>query len=82
MVSLSSEDKAKVMTALDESFVVFSQMEHTFNKERFKRKWVQSTAESLSLGRTTRVIDNLVTTANKSKVISFFNLLQYKVFQH
>ena len=59
------------MTALDNSFVVFSQMEHTFNKERFKRKWVQSTAESLSLGRTTRVIDNLVTTANKSKFIFF-----------
>ena len=69
LTSLSNKEKAKVKKALETSSVQFAQMEDTFNKKRFKRKWVQSTVESSRLGQNTRMIDNLVATANKSKII-------------
>ena len=74
--SLTNKEKANVKEALETSSVEFSQMEDTFNKKRFKRKWVQSTTETSSLGQKTRMIVNLVDTANKSKQILFeFNAM-------
>ena len=68
LASLSKKEKAEVRRALETSSVDFSRMEDTFNQKRFKRKWVQSTNESSSMGQITRLIDNLVDTANKSKI--------------
>ena len=71
LASLSKKEKAEVRRALETSSVDFSRMEDTFNQKRFKRKWVQSTNESSSMGQITRLIDNLVDTANKSKISNF-----------
>ena len=82
LTSLSNKEKAKVKKALETSSVQFAQMEDTFNKKRFKRKWVQSTVESSRLGQNTRMIDNLVATANKSKIIHTWKAFWFIVLQH
>ena len=71
LTSLSNKQKAKVRRALETSSAKFSQMEDTFNQKRFKRKWVQSTPETDSMGQKTRLTDNLVDTTSKSKKIKF-----------
>ena len=71
LASLSKKEKAEVSRALETSSVEFSRMEDTFNQKRFKRKWVQSTPESSSMGQKTRLTDNLVDTTSKSKEIKF-----------
>ena len=71
LTSLSNAEKAKVRRALETSSAKFSQMEDSFNQKRFKRKWVQSTPESSSMGQKTRLTDNLVDTTSKSEEIKF-----------
>ena len=71
ITSLSELEKSEVRAALENSLVEFSQMEDTFNKNRYKSKWVQSTSESANMGQKTRTVEKLVDACNKSKSIPF-----------
>ena len=71
LTSLTNQEKGKVKEAMEASFDEFLQMEDVFNQKRFKRKWVQSTAETDRLGQKNRLVDNLMDAANKSKMTSF-----------
>ena len=71
MTSLTASERAQVTAALENSYFELSQMEETFNRNRYKRKWVQSTAESANLGQRTRIVVNLMDTASKSKIVHF-----------
>ena len=71
LTSLTNQEKGKVKEAMEASFNEFLQMEDVFNQKRFKRKWVQSTAETDRLGQKNRLVGSLVDAANKSKMKSF-----------
>ena len=71
LTSLTNQEKGKVEEAMEASFNEFLQMEDVFNQKRFKRKWVQSTAETDRLGQKNRLVGSLVDAANKSKMTSF-----------
>ena len=71
LTSLTNQEKGKVEEVMEASFNEFLQMEDVFNQKRFKRKWVQSTAETDRLGQKNRLVGSLVDAANKSKMTSF-----------
>ena len=65
LTSLTNQEKGKVEEVMEASFNEFLQMEDVFNQKRFKRKWVQSTAETDRLGQKNRLVGSLVDAANK-----------------